>query len=45
MLLDSSRRKGNSKMKILRTIRGYLALWRYKQGWIGKARAAGGRAL
>lgn len=41
MLLDSSRRKGKSKMKILRTIRGYLALWRYKQGWLEKARAAG----
>jgi dolichol-phosphate mannosyltransferase len=46
MVLDSSRRKGKSKMKILRTIRGYLALWRYKQGWLAKARSAGGdRAL
>ena len=34
MLLDSSRRKGKSKMKLLRTIRGYLVLWRYKRGWI-----------
>ena len=33
MLLDSSRRKGKSKMKIMRTIFGYLALWRYKRGW------------
>jgi hypothetical protein len=33
MLLDSSRRKGKSKMKLMRTIMGYLALWRYKQGW------------
>jgi dolichol-phosphate mannosyltransferase len=39
MLLDSSRRKGKSKMKILRTIRGYLALWRYKRGWIERARS------
>jgi len=39
MLLDSSRRKGKSKMKVLRTIRGYLALWRYKRGWMEKARA------
>lgn len=34
MVLDSSRRKGKSKMKLLRTIMGYLALWRYKQGWL-----------
>jgi hypothetical protein len=34
MVLDSSRRKGKSKMKLARTIMGYLALWRYKQGWI-----------
>lgn len=33
MVLDSSRRKGKSKMKLVRTILGYLALWRYKQGW------------
>lgn len=33
MVLDSSRRKGKSKMKLLRTIMGYLALWRYKGGW------------
>lgn len=39
MLLDSSRRKGSSKMKVLRTIRGYLALWRYKRGWMERARA------
>ena len=38
MLLDSSRRKGKSKMKVLRTIHGYLALWRYKRGWMEKAR-------
>jgi dolichol-phosphate mannosyltransferase len=34
MVLDSSRRKGKSKMKLARTIMGYLALWRYKQGWM-----------
>jgi dolichol-phosphate mannosyltransferase len=39
MLLDSSRRKGKSKMKVMRTIRGYLALWRYKRRWIERARA------
>ncbi len=39
MLLDSSRRKGKSKMRIMRTIRGYLALWRYKSGWLEKAKA------
>lgn len=33
MRLDSSRRKGKSKMKIMRTIRGYLSLWRSKSGW------------
>lgn len=40
MLLDSSRRKGKSKMKVLRTILGYLSLWRYKQGWISQAGSA-----
>ena len=34
MVLDSSRRKGKSKMKLMRTIMGYLALWRYKEGWL-----------
>ena len=33
MRLDSSLRKGKSKMKIVRTIFGYLALWRCKQAW------------
>ena len=33
MTLDSSLRKGKSKMKIVRTIFGYLALWRCKQAW------------
>ena len=42
MLLDSSRRKGKSKMKVLRTIRGYLVLWKYKRDWtaqVARARA------
>lgn len=46
MVLDSSRRKGKSKMKVLRTIRGYLVLWRYKRGWLDalhKAAAAQAR--
>ena len=34
MRLDSSLRKGKSKMKIMRTIVGYLALWRCKKGWM-----------
>jgi dolichol-phosphate mannosyltransferase len=34
MLLDSSRRKGKSKMKLMRTILGYLALWQCKRGWL-----------
>jgi dolichol-phosphate mannosyltransferase len=33
MLLDTSRRAGRSKMRILRTVRGYLALWRYRRRW------------
>jgi len=36
MELDSSRRRGKSKMKVLKTIIGYLVLWNYKQGWIKK---------
>lgn len=34
MQLDSSRRKGKSKMKIFKTIRGYLSLWRSKRDWV-----------
>lgn len=41
MQLDSSLRKGKSKMKILRTIGGYLALWRCKPGWARQLEAAG----
>ncbi len=36
MRLDSSLRKGKSKMKIMRTIRGYLSLWRSKKEWLAK---------
>ena len=34
MQLDSSRRLGKSKMKVVRTIFGYLALWRCKAAWL-----------
>lgn len=37
MNLDSSLRKGKSKMKIMRTIRGYFSLWRLKQGWLHRS--------
>lgn len=37
MRLDSSLRKGKSKMKILRTIIGYMALWSCKSRWIATA--------
>lgn len=33
MQLDSSRRKGKSKMRIMRTIRGYMSLWLSKSKW------------
>ena len=36
MQLDSSLRKGKSKMKIVRTIFGYLALWRCKPAWTAR---------
>jgi len=36
MELDSSLRKGRSKMKFLRTITGYLVLWHYKKEWMKK---------
>lgn len=41
MRLDSSLRKGKSKMKILRTIFGYIALWQRKNRWIKVAESAG----
>lgn len=37
MLLDGSRRAGKSKMKVLRTIRGYLTLLKDKGRWRGNA--------
>ena len=40
MRLDSSLRKGKSKMKILRTILGYLALWRCKRRWVARLAAS-----
>ena len=39
MRLDSSLRKGKSKMKIVRTIFGYLALWRFKAAWAARVPA------
>ena len=33
MQLDSSLRQGKSKMRIFRTIRGYLTLWFRKSSW------------
>ena len=40
MVLDTSRRAGQSKMKLVRTSRGYLAVYRHKRRW---ASAATGR--
>lgn len=33
MVLDTKARVGKSRMKIMRTIRGYLMLWFYKRDW------------
>lgn len=33
MLLDTARKKGKSKMKIIKTIYGYLTLWKDKKQW------------
>jgi dolichol-phosphate mannosyltransferase len=41
MRLDTSLRIGRSKMKILRTVRGYLALFALRTRWEQAARAAG----
>ena len=41
MKLDSSARVGPSKMKILRTIRGYLALAGLRPGWVREAKKHG----
>lgn len=37
MILDTHARVGKSRMKIIRTIRGYLALWFDKQQWLERA--------
>jgi dolichol-phosphate mannosyltransferase len=39
MVLDTSLRAGRSKMKVLRTIVGYLLLWRHKRRWAAAARS------
>lgn len=36
MRLDSSRRQGKSKMKIWKTIMGYLVLWKCKSHWLAQ---------
>src|SRR5262249_31923069 len=41
MRLDSSARVGPSKMKILKTIRGYFALAGLRPGWVREARKHG----
>lgn len=38
MILDTKARVGKSRMKIFRTIRGYLQLWFYKEKWSALAR-------
>ncbi len=40
MLLDSSRRIGKSKMKLLQTIAGYVSLWNCKADWSVRAHRA-----
>ena len=37
MLLDSSQRRGKSKMKIWKTAFGYFSLWRFKPKWLKQA--------
>ena len=37
MLLDTSRRKGKSKMKIMRTIRNYLSMFLDRPRWVSQA--------
>ncbi|MGZ5698056.1 MAG: glycosyltransferase family 2 protein [Usitatibacter sp.] len=44
MQLDSSLRKGKSKMKVMRTIVGYLALWRCKPRWAAQMRDSQGES-
>ena len=38
-VLDTSRREGKSKLKLARTIAGYLALYRRKRRWQERAGA------
>jgi hypothetical protein len=33
MILDANQRVGKSKMKIIRTILGYLRVWKYRKRW------------
>jgi dolichol-phosphate mannosyltransferase len=40
MVLDTSRRRGKSKMKIMKTIIGYLWLWKDKRRWQRQSRVA-----
>jgi dolichol-phosphate mannosyltransferase len=40
MILDTSRRIGKSKMKILRTVRGYLSLILARPRWVSEAEAS-----
>jgi hypothetical protein len=42
MVLDTSRRIGKSKMKVLRTMRCYLTLFRDRGAWHAKALAYSG---
>jgi dolichol-phosphate mannosyltransferase len=41
MVLDTSRRVGKSKMKFLRTVLGYLLLWKDRARWYRQGRGAG----
>lgn len=41
MVLDSSRRRGKSKMKLTRTVLGYLAIWRGLHRWKLEPRKSG----
>ena len=37
MILDTHARVGKSRMKIMKTIRGYFSLWSYKKKWLEMA--------
>lgn len=45
MTLDTSLRAGSSKMKVLRTIAGYLQLWHIKRRWQAAAEATSQSSL